>query len=86
MRAFPNAKVILTVRDDAEGWHKSVRSTIFAGMTMGKGLTMKTFHKLFGLKRRMGVAEMTCRHPPPGYEKGKQFLTHISEWKTVPLE
>ena len=31
MRAFPEAKVILTVRDDPETWHKSVLSSIFEG-------------------------------------------------------
>ena len=31
MRAFPEAKVILTVRDDPETWHKSVLNSIFEG-------------------------------------------------------
>jgi Sulfotransferase domain len=31
MQAFPDAKVILTIRDDAEVWHKSVLNSIYEG-------------------------------------------------------
>ena len=31
MSAFPNAKVILTVRDNPEVWHKSVEESIYHG-------------------------------------------------------
>jgi hypothetical protein len=29
MRIFPNAKVLLTVRDNPESWYKSVKETIY---------------------------------------------------------
>ncbi len=29
MRIFPNAKVVLTVRDNPEVWYKSVKETIY---------------------------------------------------------
>ena len=29
MRIFPNAKVLLTIRDNPEAWYKSVKETIY---------------------------------------------------------
>ena len=29
MRIFPNAKVVLTVRDNPEAWYNSVKETIY---------------------------------------------------------
>ena len=37
MKAYPNAKVLLTVRDNAEGWHKSVKETIYKAIEMNSG-------------------------------------------------
>ena len=38
MKAYPNAKVLLTVRDNAEGWHKSVKESIFKTIEMNAGM------------------------------------------------
>ena len=46
MKAYPNAKVLLTVRDNAEGWHKSVKESIYKTIDMNAGegrLTKITF-------------------------------------------
>ena len=37
MKAFPDAKVILTVRDNDHGWHKSVKESIYQTIAMNAG-------------------------------------------------
>ena len=37
MKAFPDAKVILTVRDNDHGWHKSVKESIYQTIALNAG-------------------------------------------------
>jgi hypothetical protein len=43
MKAFPNAKVILTVRDNPEGWYKSVKESIYKTVELNAGQLKLTF-------------------------------------------
>jgi hypothetical protein len=38
MKAFPNAKVVLTVRDNPESWYKSVKESIFQTTKINSGI------------------------------------------------
>jgi hypothetical protein len=49
MEAFPDAKVVLTVRDNAEGWHKSVKESIYQTIAMNAGKQILIFYKFSAL-------------------------------------
>ena len=51
MRAFPNAKVILTVRNNPEVWHKSVEESIYHGSKISQQvgfINSKFEHSFYG--------------------------------------
>ena len=39
MKAFTDAKVILTVRDNGEGWYKSVKESIYKTVAVNSGFS-----------------------------------------------
>ena len=47
MEAYPNAKVVLTVRDPVR-WYNSVKSSIFTMRRVSEGFATKMFFKLVG--------------------------------------
>ena len=72
MRVFPDAKVLLTVRD-AERWYESVKGSIYTANNYNQG-TVGLFLKLVGQFRRMNIVLSTSNQGPPVNEKGKHVL------------
>ena len=72
MRIFPDAKVLLTVRD-AERWYESVKGSIYTANNYNQG-TVGLFLKLVGQFRRMNIVLSTSNQGPPVNEKGKHVL------------
>ena len=72
MRVFPDAKVLLTVRD-AERWYESVKGSIYTANNYNQG-TVGLFLKLVGQFRRMNIVLNTSNQGPPVNEKGKHVL------------
>ena len=70
MEVYPNAKVILTVRDDPKGWHRSVNESILAGSSMNHQFTISMFQRLLGMKGGAVIGEKICRYAPKGFNKG----------------
>jgi hypothetical protein len=68
MRIFPNAKVVLTVRDP-ERWYESVRGTIYQTLTFLHG-TVGLFLKMVGQHRRMSIIVGTSLQGPPVNPRG----------------
>ena len=71
MEAFPNAKVVLTVRRP-ETWHRSVSSTIHKGIQMQENdFAVRLFTRLQrgGLMRRKFMEKIAYR-PMSGMDKG----------------
>ena len=66
MDVFPNAKVLLTVRDP-ESWYKSVKETIYQGNEEGKKFPMNIMRALSGMKRRGAMVQKLARKPKKGY-------------------
>ena len=73
MRVFPNAKVVLTVRDP-ERWYESVKGTIYKARLFIHG-TVGLFMKLVGQHRRMSIVIKTSGQGPPVTKKGSILLT-----------
>ena len=68
MRVFPNAKVVLTVRDP-EKWYTSVKSTIYNARNFVHG-TVGMFLKLVGQHRRIRLVTGTSQQGPPVNKRG----------------
>ena len=68
MRVFPNAKVVLTVRDP-ERWYESVKGTIYQTLTFRHG-TVALFLKLVGQYRRINIAVNASLQGPPVNPRG----------------
>ena len=75
MRIFPDAKVLLTVRD-AERWYESVKGSIYTANNYNQG-TVGLFLKLVGQFRRMNIVLSTSNQGPPVNEKGKHVLIFL---------
>ena len=72
MEAFPDAKVVLTVRRP-ETWYKSVSSTIYKGVQMQKNdFAMNLFSRMQrGGAKRMKMLDAIAFRPFAGMDKGK---------------
>ena len=79
MEAFPNAKVVLTVRRP-ETWYTSVSSTIHKGVKMQKtDFAVWLFSQLRrGGKKSMRFLEAIAYTPFAGMDKGRQVHTRGS--------
>ena len=75
MRVFPDARVLLTVRD-AERWYESVKGSIYTANNYNQG-TVGLFLKLVGQFRRMNIVLSTSNQGPPVNEKGKHVLIFV---------
>lgn len=88
MEAFPNAKVVLTVRRP-ETWYTSVSSTIHKGVKMQKtDFAVWLFSRLQrGGEKRMRFLEAIAYTPFAGMDKGKasSFRGLKSCWTTFPI-
>jgi hypothetical protein len=83
MEVYPNAKVILTVRDDPKGWHRSVNESILAGSRMSKQFNISMFQRFLGMRPGAMIAEKVCRYAPKGCDKGKTLNMHFSSFNNI---
>ena len=72
MVAYPNAKVILTVRNP-ETWYTSVRDSILAVTEMSRTIPMSWFMALKGQTHVIDTAIKVCEAPPKGFKKGEFY-------------
>ncbi|TRY78754.1 hypothetical protein TCAL_09468 [Tigriopus californicus] len=99
LRAFPKAKVILTVRNP-ETWYKSVRETIYEGNKKTKDFAVRLFMQIAGKTNLVEVIDRTAWEPAEGATKGvlvaideglESSIDFFQQWnnsvrKTVPKE
>ena len=77
MEVFPNAKVILTVREP-ETWYKSVKGSIFQMRDMYKKFPFNLLLWINGRWDHMRLVNTLSEIPGRGHEKGK--LLHIPKY------
>ena len=70
MRAFPQAKVVLTVREPAS-WYRSVRDTIHGGRDQHRDLACSLLSRLSGLAAMTGTVDRVNGTAPPGMDKSE---------------
>jgi hypothetical protein len=69
MEAFPDAKVLLTVRN-TNSWYKSVSTTIYTVAAKGQQtFAFKALVWLVGKKKAFDCVMNVCYHRPPGFDK-----------------
>lgn len=71
IKAFPNAKVILTVRDP-DTWYKSVSQTIYKGNKKTKDIAMRIFMQIAGKTNLIEVIDRTAWEPAEGTTEGSK--------------
>ena len=74
MLAFPNAKVILTVRDPST-WYDSVKNSIYRGFYEGYSFPTWYYNLLTGQSTRLQMVEKLCRRGGFYGFKGKKKST-----------
>lgn len=70
MDAFPEAKILLTVRNP-ETWYTSVQGSIYQGYLATQQFAVRVFMRLIGQNRSQQVVNRVCWTPPSHYPKGK---------------
>jgi hypothetical protein len=70
MEAYPNAKVVLTVRKP-DTWHKSVMESIYNGHILRNDFAVRIFLGVIGKRRNLDMVDDISLHPPRGFKKGK---------------
>ena len=63
MEAFPEAKVVLSVRNPST-WHKSVKESIYNGHILRNDPAVRIFGTLMGRMRQMDCVNDISVHPP----------------------
>lgn len=66
MQAYPNAKVILTVRDPVS-WYKSVKNSILKSVPLTENFSSSTFLKAIGAYEYMDVSKKASYTVPKGF-------------------
>ena len=79
MKAYPNAKIILSVRDPKK-WYRSVKNTIFYGNMMNRTFPTNIFCRLIGNKGWMNMVERLSLMPFNGLDRGNSN-TVVEKWK-----
>ena len=70
LEAFPDAKVILTVREP-ETWYESVKNSIYKFKNMYKKFPMNLFFWLVGYYDNFRMVDELSNRPTRGTKKGK---------------
>ncbi len=89
IKAYPEAKVILTVRDSVEDWHKSVMNTLWRGaygLAPPKSLTQALFQYLSPRPPGHEISKYTFRHTTLGNhpEEGREgYLKHNEHIRAI---
>ena len=78
MEVFPDAKVILTVREP-ETWYKSVKNSIFQVRNMYKSFPYNILLWINGRWNHMRLVNDLSEYPGRGYTRGNFYL--ISEFR-----
>lgn len=68
MQVFPEAKVVLTVREP-EAWYNSVKNSIFSMHRLADSFPSSLVLKLEGRFPGVDMANRVSSHPPPGFDK-----------------
>ena len=63
MEAFPDAKVVLSVRNP-QTWYKSVRESIYKFHVLREDPAVRIFGYLIGKKKNMECVDDISLHPP----------------------
>ena len=63
MDAFPEAKVVLSVRNPST-WHKSVKESIYNGHLLRNDPAVRIFGTIMGTMRNMDCVNDISLHPP----------------------
>ena len=69
MKAYPNAKVILSVRDPKK-WYRSVKNTIFYAHMMNRTFPINIFCILNGTKGWVNMCDRLAVMPTNGLDRG----------------
>ena len=70
MVAFPDAKVILTVRDP-ETWYESVKNSIYKTYGAHTYFPMNLFAWIMGIYKSLTISNRLSMEPARGAKKGK---------------
>ena len=81
MEAFPDAKVILTVRNP-KSWYNSVLNTIYYGFVNGQSLAMRIFSAISPKAKFIEVTHKVCCVAPQGFDTGT-IWTHSPREKNI---
>ena len=73
MKAFPDAKVVLSVRNP-ETWYQSVKDTVYKSKEFYEDFALRTFMRLNGMFEVTEVATKTSGAVPKGLDKGKDNI------------
>lgn len=77
MKVFPNAKVLLTVRN-SDTWHDSVKNSIYQFNKLREtSWTVSMFYKITGASSTMEVVRDVANHVPQGFETGTKFIINL---------
>ena len=82
MAAFPDAKVILTVRDP-ETWYESVKNSIYKTYGAHTYFPMNLFAWLMGIYKSLTISNRLSMEPARGAKKGI-FYTIVSGLRIKP--
>ena len=72
MEAYPDAKVLLTVRDPKK-WYKSVHDTIYQAKFFANDFALRIYMWLLGKLRVLDTAQRCSCVLPKGFEKSKKI-------------
>lgn len=84
MTVFPEAKVVLSVRDPKR-WYESVRNTIYKGVTFMTGFAGSTFMKLIGGYEFTKISGKTS-NLPIDFMDNKGMLDIIEEGEEASIQ
>ena len=76
MKAFPDAKVVLSVRNP-ETWYQSVKDTVYKAKEFNEDFAIRTFMRLNGMFEAVNVTARITGMVPNGLDKGK-YITYKS--------
>ena len=70
MEIFPEAKVVLTVRDNPETWFESVKNSIYKAKNLHKFFPLNLYFWLMGNYNNMKMVSQISNDPIRGAKKG----------------
>ena len=83
MEIFPEAKVVLTVRDNPETWFESVKNSIYKAKNLHKFFPLNLYFWLMGNYNNMKMVTQISNDPIRGAKKGKSHLSKPVKTKDI---